>query len=460
MSKKIVTRFAPSPTGLLHIGGARTALFAWLFAKSHEGICLLRIEDTDIERSKEEYTKAIISSFSWLGIDFDDKPVYQSHNKAVHLEAVQSLLKKGSAYYCDCSTERLNEIRSAQQKAGDKPKYDGKCRDLNHTFREGMVVRFRNPQEGTVEFNDIVKGVIEISNKEMDDLILIRTNGTPTYNLSVVVDDKEMGITHVIRGDDHINNTPRQINIFKALGYNAPIYGHVPMILGEDNKRLSKRHGAVGVEEYKELGVLPDAMRNYLAKLGWSYGDEEIFSESDLISKFKEGKLNNSPAAFSMDKLKWFNKEYLSQIEDSKIFNMLLSEGTFTDDDYSSKVFHLVKDRCSFLSDYKKETSYFFQELNTYDDLAVKKIINKQSLEIFIDLRKKFLVLEDWSAINVQSLIQQVVSEFDVGFGKVGLPLRLALTGSTNSPSIDQTAELLGKDKVVDRINKAIAAFS
>ena len=460
MSKNIVTRFAPSPTGLLHVGGARTALFAWLYAKSHEGKCLLRIEDTDTKRSKDEYTQAIISSFKWLGIDFDGEPVYQSKNKDMHLDAVQSLLEENKAYYCDCSSERLDEIRSAQQKAGEKPKYDGRCRDLNQELKDGMVVRFRNPKEGFVEFVDLVKGPIQISNEELDDLILIRANGTPTYNLSVVVDDDNMGITHVIRGDDHINNTPRQINIFRALGLEIPTYGHVPMILGEDSKRLSKRHGAVGVEEYKVLGVLPEAMRNYLAKLGWSHGDDEIFSMQDLILKFKEGKLNSSPAAFSMDKLKWFNKEYLTQLNDTEIISMLIEEGILLNDDHSKKVFNLVKDRCSLLTDFKNEASYFFNEVDVYDETAVKKVVTTESLKILTNLRVKFLALETWTASNVQNLIQEVVDEFDVGFGKVGLPLRLALTGSTNSPSIDLTAELLGKEKVAARIEKAVNYFS
>ena len=460
MPKKIITRFAPSPTGLLHIGGARTALFAWLYAKTHNGKCLLRIEDTDTARSKEEYTDAIIKSFDWLGIEFDGEPVYQSRNKERHLKAVNSLLDTNKAYYCECSVERLNELRSSQQKAGKKPKYDGRCREKNHQHDEGMVVRFKNPQEGSVNFTDLVKGPIEISNTELDDLVLLRANGSPTYNLSVVIDDKDMGVTHVIRGDDHINNTPRQINIFKALGFEIPSYGHVPMILGEDNKRLSKRHGAVGVEDYKALGVLPEAMRNYLAKLGWSYADEELFSMDALIDKFKDGKLNSSPAAFSMDKLKWFNKEYLSRLDDEDVLNILIEDGLFLNDSYSVKVFELIKDRCSFLNDFQKESSYFFKEFKDYDQAAVNKTINTQSLEILSSLKEKFQSLDEWQASNIQSLIQEVIDTAGVGFGKAGLPLRLALTGTTNSPSIDQTAELLGKKVVVSRIERAINSFT
>ena len=280
------TRFAPSPTGLLHIGGARTALFAWLYAKSNSGSCLLRIEDTDKERSKQEYTDEIIKSFNWMGVNFDEDVVYQSKNHDRHLEVAKELLKNGKAYVCNCSKERLDQLRKEQEERGENAKYDGKCRNLSISESENTVIRFKNPEEGSVVFKDLIKGQIEFSNEEMDDFIIVRSDGAPTYNLCVVVDDLDMKISHVIRGDDHLNNTPKQINVFDALGIKSPIYGHVPMILGEDGKRMSKRHGAVGVSEYRDMGILPTAFMNYLARLGWSFGDQEIFTSDELLEKF------------------------------------------------------------------------------------------------------------------------------------------------------------------------------
>ena len=461
MVSKVKTRFAPSPTGTLHIGGARTALFAWLFAKSHQGKCLLRIEDTDLERSKPEHTKAIIDSFSWMDIEFDDEVFYQSDNKVKHLLTVRGLVESKQAYFCNCSTERLNKIREEQQKEGFKPKYDGKCRDLGLQEGSDTVVRFRNPQEGSVQFTDIVKGVIEISNKELDDLILVRSDGTPTYNLCVVVDDIDMDITHVIRGDDHINNTPRQINIFRALEAKEPIYGHVPMILGEDGKRLSKRHGAVGVSEYEQLGVLPGALKNYLVRLGWSLGDQEVFGHQELINKFKEGNINNSPSAFSLEKLTWFNKEFISQIKSEHLLSRLSSMDTeFLEDEYSLSVLELIRGRCSLMNEFSKESEYFFKDINSYDSKAVKKFINDQAVNLLSELLVELKNLTSWKASDIQSSIESLLSKHEIGFGKIGLPLRIALTGSTNSPSIDKTVEVLGQKIVVERIEKAIKEFS
>ena len=461
MENKVITRFAPSPTGTLHIGGARTALFTWLFAKSHQGKCLLRIEDTDLERSKLEHTEAIIDSFSWMDIQFDDEVIYQSKNKEKHLSAAKSLVKSNAAYFCSCTSERLKNLREEQQKNGLKPKYDGKCRELDLKEGSDTVIRFRNPQEGSVLFTDLVKGVIEISNRELDDLIIVRSNGTPTYNLSVVVDDIDMDVTHVIRGDDHINNTPRQINIFKALGVKEPIYGHVPMILGEDGKRLSKRHGAVGVYEYEQLGVLPDALKNYLVRLGWSLGDQEIFNHEELVNKFKEGNINNSPSTFSFEKLSWFNKEYLSQIDSEHLLATLSRmETEFSQDDYSLEVLNLIRQRCSLMSDFSSESEYFFRDVEDYDPKAVKKCINQQAVELLSEVLLEFEGSESWKASDVQEIIEKVLSKHELGFGKIGLPLRVALTGSINSPSIDRTAEVLGQKVVVERIQKAIKEFS
>lgn len=461
MASEVITRFAPSPTGLLHIGGARTALFAWFYAKTLNGKCLLRIEDTDKQRSKQEYTDAIIESFSWMGVGFDGDVVFQSENKANHLKAANDLLSTGNAYHCNCTTERLSQLREEQQKLGQNQKYDGKCRNLNLKEQEGVVVRFKNPSSGKVVFNDVIRGEIEIDNKELDDLILIRSDGSPTYNLSVVVDDKDMKITHVIRGDDHINNTPKQINIFKALGIKEPAYGHVPMILGEDGKRMSKRHGAVGVKEYELMGVLPKAFLNYLTRLGWSLGDQEIFNLKDLISSFKDGSLNKSPAAFSMEKLKWFNKEYLSKKSTQEILDLLLqTDSQFTDSDYSRNVIDLVKDRCSLINDFLLESEYFFTEIQEYDQKAVSKNIKDNSSMIIKSLHSKLETAEALSSEEITIAIEEVMVEFEVGFGKVGLPFRIALTGSTSSPSIDRTASLLGKSIVQSRLLKFIEEFS
>ena len=461
MASEVITRFAPSPTGLLHIGGARTALFAWFYAKTLNGKCLLRIEDTDKQRSKQEYTDAIIESFSWMGVGFDGDVDFQSENKANHLKAANDLLSTGNAYHCNCTTERLSQLREEQQKLGQNQKYDGKCRNLNLKEQEGVVVRFKNPSSGKVVFNDVIRGEIEIDNKELDDLILIRSDGSPTYNLSVVVDDKDMQITHVIRGDDHINNTPKQINIFKALGIKEPAYGHVPMILGEDGKRMSKRHGAVGVKEYELMGVLPKAFLNYLTRLGWSLGDQEIFNLKDLISSFKDGSLNKSPAAFSMEKLKWFNKEYLSKKSTQEILDLLLqTDSQFTDSDYSRNVIDLVKDRCSLINDFLLESKYFFTEIQEYDQKAVSKNIKDNSSMIIKSLHSKLETAESLSPEEITIAIEEVMVEFEVGFGKVGLPFRIALTGSTSSPSIDQTASLLGKSIVQSRLLKFIEEFS
>jgi glutamyl-tRNA synthetase len=374
---------------------------------------------------------------------------------------VQQLIDSNQAYFCNCSSERLNKLRGDQQKEGLKPKYDGKCRDLGLSEGSDTVVRFSNPQEGSVQFNDLVKGVIEISNNELDDLILIRSNGTPTYNLCVVVDDMDMDITHVIRGDDHINNTPRQINIFKALKAKEPVYGHVPMILGEDGKRLSKRHGAVGVSEYQQLGVLPEALKNYLVRLGWSHGDQELFDHEELINKFKEGNINNSPAAFSLEKLSWFNKEYISKIDSELLLSQLSNMNTeFSEDEYSLNVLELIRDRCSLMNDFSNESKYFFKDVDDYDPKAVNKFINKQAVNLLTELLVELKNIATWKSHDVQLSIEKILSKHEIGFGKIGLPLRIALTGSTNSPSIDKTVEVLGKKVVVERIEKAIKVFS
>ena len=458
---KIVGRFAPSPTGLLHIGGARTALFAWLYSKSLGGDCLLRLEDTDSERSEQKYTDSIIDSFKWMGIEFDQEPVYQSRNKDNHLDKAQELVNKGKAYNCDCSPERLKKIREEQQKKREKPKYDGKCRELGLENGPNTVIRFKNPESGSVTFKDLVRGQMEVANKELDDLILVRSDGSPTYNLCVVVDDLDMNISHVVRGDDHINNTFRQINIFEALGQSVPIYGHVPMILGEDGKRMSKRHGAVNVLDYKDLGVLPEALLNYIVRLGWSYGDQEMFELKELIQIFKDGKLNNSPASFSYEKLLWFNREYFLKMENKTLLEQLVpTSNQFKQDDYSAEVINLIKERCSLLSEFETEGSYFYGDSVVIDSKDASKVFTVQAVTILKYLVEGFKEVTNWQVEDIKSLLNEVMEKNEVGMASVGKPLRLAITGRMNSASVDETSLVLGKEKVIKRVEEAIKSYS
>ena len=458
---KVIGRFAPSPTGLLHIGGARTALFAWLYSKSLQGDCLLRLEDTDSERSKQTYTDSIIDSFKWMGIEFDQEPVYQSKNKDKHLEKAQDLIKKGKAYYCDCSPERLKKIREEQQKNREKPKYDGKCRELGLEKGPNTVIRFKNPEAGSVTFKDLVRGEMKVANKELDDLILVRSDGSPTYNLCVVVDDLGMTISHVIRGDDHINNTFRQINIFKALEEPVPIYGHVPMILGEDGKRMSKRHGAVNVLDYKDMGVLPEALLNYIVRLGWSYGDQEMFELKELIQIFKDGKLNNSPASFSLEKLLWFNREYFLKMENKTLLELLVpTSNQFEHDDYSTEVINLIKERCSLLSEFETEGNYFFGDSVGIDAKDAEKVFTEEALVVLKFLAEGFKELTKWQVEDIKDLFNEVMEKKEVGMASVGKPLRLAITGRMNSASVDETSLVLGKEKVIKRVEEAIKSYS
>jgi len=461
MADQVITRFAPSPTGFLHLGSARTALFAWLYAKSYGGLCLLRLEDTDKERSQQKFIDSILGSFQWLRVSFDGEPFYQSQNKESHIEKANFLLDSNQAYYCNCSTDRLKKLREEQQKNGIKPKYDGKCRELNLGSGEDCVIRFKNPKSGLVIFDDIVRGIIEIANEELDDLILVKSDGSPTYNLSVVVDDIDMGITHVIRGDDHINNTPRQMNIFEALGAEIPNYGHVPMILGEDGKRMSKRHGAISLSEYKDLGVLPEALLNYLVRLGWSLGDQELFDIDQLKEKFKTGKINNSPASFSLDKLLWYSKKYISDLDNKSLINKISDYSShFKEDPKSLEVLDLIKDRCSLLSDFKKESDYFFEDYDEIEPKISSKIFNNEAIQILLSLVEELDKLKHWTVDNINSSIKDVMSSNHISMAKVGQPFRLSITGQTHSPSIDRTAAILGKEKVLFRIKKVIKDFS
>jgi glutamyl-tRNA synthetase len=459
----IKTRFAPSPTGLLHVGGARTALFSWLYSKKMGGQFVLRIEDTDLERSSKASVQAILDGMSWLQLDHDEGPVYQTERFDRYKEIIQQLLDQGDAYYCACSKEKLESLRERQMADKQKPRYDGCCRDmgLSPDNTNDLVVRFKNPQQGDVTFVDHVKGSITVSNSELDDLIIARSDSTPTYNLTVVVDDMDMNITHVVRGDDHVNNTPRQINILTALGVNCPQYAHLPMILGDDGKRLSKRHGAVGVMQYFDDGYLPDAVLNYLVRLGWSHGDQEIFSIDEMISPFDLGDINKSAAAFNTEKLNWINQQYMMSMPLNGIVVLVkqrlrVIDVIVADDINIDTIVDLYRQRVSTINELVDSILYCFKEFDEYDPKAAKKALRTDALEPLKCLSEGLELLTDWRTEAIHQVIQAVTEQLDVGMGKVGQPLRVAVTGGSFSPPIDQTVELIGKTQTLERIVRAI----
>lgn len=460
-----VTRFPPSPTGYLHIGGARTALYSWLHARQKNGKFVLRIEDTDLERSTQESVQAILDGMEWLGLDYDEGPFYQTQRFDRYKEVIGQLLGQNHAYHCECSKERLDEMREQQKAQGLKPKYDGRCRELALTESEQTVVRFKNPLEGDVVIADLVKGNIAISNHELDDLVIARPDGVPTYNLTVVVDDMDMAITHVIRGDDHINNTPRQINILNALGAQLPKYAHVPMILGEDGARLSKRHGAVSVMQYRDEGYLPEALLNYLVRLGWSHGDQELFSQEELLALFKVEDVSRSASAFNADKCLWVNQEYIKAMTPEQLLERSRwyfdqAQVVVPDSEHAVAVIALIQERCKTMLDVVAQSRFFFEPVTDYDAAALKKWVKPVSPDLIDALVIKLRAIDDWSAELIQQAVQSVVDEHEVGFAKVAQPVRIAITGSTMSPSIDQTLRLLGKDDSLDRLELGLAAFS
>jgi len=463
----IKTRFAPSPTGVLHVGGARTALFCWLYSKKVDGRFVLRIEDTDLERSTPESVQAILDAMQWLGLDYDEGPYYQTQRFARYIEVINQLIEQGHAYYCECSRERLDDLREQQMAAKQKPRYDGCCRELGlqADSDKPMVVRFKNPQQGVVSFHDHVKGEISVSNSELDDLIIARSDGSPTYNLSVVVDDMDMDITHVLRGDDHVNNTPRQINILNALAAPVPEYAHVPMILGDDGKRLSKRHGAVGVMEYFAAGYLPEALLNYLVRLGWSHGDQEIFTLQEMIDNFSLDGLNKSASSFNTDKLKWVNQQYLMSSPLDRIVQLVrqrldLLELVYDDDFEFATVVDLYRQRVFTINELVDSILYCFQDFTAYDEKAAQKVLKPAALEPLQRLLDLLAELDSWNAVSIHDVVAKVTAELEVGMGKVGQPLRVAVTGGSFSPPIDQTVELLGKERSINRIQRAIEFIS
>lgn len=456
------TRFAPSPTGTLHIGSVRTALYCWLYAKHTKGTFILRIEDTDQERSTEKSAQAILDGLSWLGLNPDEGPFYQTQYLARYKEIAQQLLHKGQAYYCDCSKERLQKLRDEQFANKQKPRYDGHCRNKNLTATTpDVIIRFKNPDSGIVSFDDQVHGLTQFHNHELDDLVLMRSDGMPTYNFSVVIDDIDMKITHVIRGDDHINNTPRQLNLYQALNHQPPLFAHVPMILGPDGKRLSKRHGATNIMEYKEQGFLPEAILNYLVRLGWSHGNQEIFSLDEMINLFDINDLNKAAASFDMTKLTWLNQHYLKTIGITHLVSQLawqfeqLNIRTNVSPSLT-EVITAQRERCKTLREMAEKSNFFYIDVQNYDEEAMRKNITPETANMLTLIQEKFSVIENWQAQEIHQVIHDMAQYLNIGLGKIAPPLRIALTGNTVSPPIDMTIKLIGKANTLARIDKFI----
>ena len=461
------TRFAPSPTGFLHIGGARTALFSWAFAKKHGGQFILRIEDTDVARSTPEAVQAILDGMHWLGLDYDEGPFYQMQRMDRYKQVIQTMLDAGSAYYCYSSKDELDALREQQMANKQKPRYDGKWRPEANKVLPAIpqdvkpAIRFKNPQEGVVVWQDLVKGRIEIANAELDDLIIARADGTPTYNFCVVVDDSDMGITQVIRGDDHVNNTPRQINMLMALAeidsaIKVPQYAHLSMILGGDGQKLSKRHGAVSVMQYDDDGYLPEAVLNYLARLGWSHGDDEVFSMQQFAEWFDLDHITPSAAQFNTEKLNWINAHYIKQADNAYLVTDIgkrLSKLNITVGAQGNlpAVIDLYKERINTLNELASSIAYFYQK-PVFDVAASEKHLTADIKPVLATL-VSLLAPIDWQAEIIHQAINEVVTQYQLKFPKVAMPLRVALTGIAQSPSIDQVMALLGKDEVLARIN-------
>ncbi|MBM3930337.1 MAG: glutamate--tRNA ligase [Sphingomonadales bacterium] len=456
------TRFAPSPTGYLHVGGARTALFSWLYAHKHAGKFILRIEDTDLERSTQESVDAIFEGMEWLELAHDEGPFYQTARFDRYKEVINQLIHQGHAYRCYCSKEELEQVRTEQMANKEKPRYNGKCRNLDlHMPNREHVVRFKNPLDGEITINDLVKGDITIANKELDDLIIARSDGSPTYNLTVVVDDMDMQISHVIRGDDHINNTPRQINILQALGAPLPQYAHLPMILGADGARLSKRHGAVSVMQFRDDGYLPEALLNYLVRLGWSHGDQEIFSIDEMITYFDLNGVNAAASSFNMEKLLWLNHHYIMHGDPEQVarhleWHMAQRELDLSKGPKLADVVAAQRERCKTLVEMADASVYFYRDFNDYDEKAAKKNLTADAVPVFIKLHDLFAQLSDWEKEPLHQVVINTAEQLGLGLGKVGQPLRVALCGGSSSPPIDVTLWLLGKETTLARIQKAL----
>ncbi|MGL9769716.1 MAG: glutamate--tRNA ligase [Sodalis sp. (in: enterobacteria)] len=460
---KIKTRFAPSPTGYLHVGGARTALYSWLFARNLGGDFVLRIEDTDLERSTQLAIDAIMDGMNWLNLDWDAGPYFQSKRLNRYNAVIDDMLSKGTAYHCYCSKERLNTLREGQIGRGEKPRYDRRCCDRHeqHADDEPCVVRFRNPQDASVMFNDLIRGPIEFSNRELDDLIIRRADGSPTYNFCVVVDDFDMAITHVIRGEDHINNTPRQINILKVLGAPVPTYAHISMILDDNGKKLSKRRGAVGVIQYRDDGFLPEAMLNYLVRLGWSHGDQEIFSVDEMKRLFSLEAVSKSASIFNTEKLLWLNHYYINNLPAEYVATHLLwhikQQGIdIRTGPQLAALVRLLRERCKTLKEIAASGRYFYEDFSEFDANAAKKHLRPVATPVLKAVRANLAALSEWTPATVHAAIKQTAETLQVGVGMVGMPLRVAVTGTDCSPALNVTLHAIGQSRCLARIVKAL----
>lgn len=459
--KKIITRFPPSPTGALHIGGARTALFNWLYARHTKGSFVLRIEDTDKARSTAKSVDAIFKGLEWLGIDWDEGPFFQSERAEIYSEYIQKLISSGNAYYCTCSRETLDEKRKAAMARGDKPKYDNTCREKGLPKTDNAVVRLKAPLDGKTVFDDIVKGIIAFDNTQLDDMVIARGDGSPTYHLAVVVDDITMGINTVIRGDDHVSNTPRQILLYNALLCELPVFAHVPMVLGPDKKRLSKRHGATSIIEYKAMGIMPEAMVNYLARLGWSHGDQEFFTKDDLFEKFSLENIGKSAGIFDPDRLLDLNADHIRAM-DSEILgprflehlqkrNVEAKQG-----DYLNQVMETIKPRAKTLVDMADKAMFYYLDQIDYEPKAAKKILKQNALNPLDILADKLKEVNFSDEKSVEDAFVHVMEKTGLKLGKIAQPVRVALTGQTASPGIFEIISILGKERVLSRLNQAL----
>jgi glutamyl-tRNA synthetase len=460
----VVTRFAPSPTGLLHVGGARTALFCWLYARRTGGKFILRVEDTDRERSTEEAVRVILEGMAWLGLDADEGPYYQTERFDRYRAVIGEMLKAGSAYHCYCSKEELDALRERQIARKEKPRYTGICRERTSP-RPGIapVVRFRNPQSGSTVVEDLVHGPVTFQNAELDDLIIARSDGTPTYNFCVVVDDMDMGVTHVIRGDDHLNNTPRQMNMLRALGVTPPAYAHVPMILGPDGAKLSKRHGAVSVLQYEEEGYLPDALLNYLVRLGWSHGDQEVFTREEMIKAFDIHDVNKAASAFNPEKLLWLNQQHMVRSPPTALIPHLRAQlrrlGTDSDDEQLLEgVIIAQRERAKTLKEMAENSRFFFTDDIRMDPKAVARHLTADGLAALGRVRAQLAALKEWKAVAINEALNTLAAELQLGLGKIAQPVRVAVTGTAVSPPIDATLALLGRERALARLDAALAA--
>ena len=471
MSELVRTRFAPSPTGDLHVGGARTALFSYLEAKHRGGKFILRIEDTDLERSTPSAVKAILDGMHWLGLHFEDGPHYQTKRFARYREVAEKLLSEGHAYRCYCTKDELEVMRNTAEANGEKPRYNGYWRDRSNAPPVGAdgvpikgVIRFKNPQTGQVVVNDRVRGSVVFENAELDHLVIWRSDDAPTYNFAVVVDDADMGVTDVIRGDDHLNNTPRQINIYHALGLTPPSFAHLPMILGPDGAKLSKRHGAVNVMQYRSDGFLPHAVLNYLVRLGWSHGDQEIFSMPEMIEHFSADRVNHSASRFDVEKLTWLNHHYIKTLAPEAIveeFRWHLAQQGLLEDDGPSALDLIValRERCPTLKDMADKSAVWFKQPASYDAAAVAKQINPVSLGALKSLRNNLAHSNDFTPASIHAVLEQTLAELDIGMGKLGPATRIAITGTTVSPALDQTIYLAGKAGALARMDALLTAY-